>query len=91
MPTVCCTNHLPLLFLIFTNDRPNAYKRLTFFLFADDTNIYYESRDLAYLTNTVNKELRLVKKWLDANKLSINIDKIKCQDREETDEKSKPC
>ena len=54
---------------------PNASKRLTFYLFADDTNIYYESKDLANLTKTVNNELRLVKKWLDANKLSLNIDK----------------
>ena len=65
----------PLLFLIYINDLPNASKRLTFYLFADDTNIYYESKDLANLTKTVNKELRLVKKWLDANKLSLNIDK----------------
>ena len=27
------------------------------------------------LIRTVNKELRSVKKWLDANKLSLNIDK----------------
>ena len=65
----------PLLFLIYINDLPNASKRLTFYLFADDTNIYYESKDLTNLTKIVNKELRLVKKWLDANKLSLNIDK----------------
>ena len=35
----------------------------------------HESKDLANLTKTVNKELILVKKWLDANKLSLNIDK----------------
>ena len=65
----------PLLFLIYINDLPNASKKLTFYLFADDTNIYYESKDLSNLTKVVNKELRLVKKWLDANKLSLNIDK----------------
>ena len=54
---------------------PNASKRLTSYLFADGTNIYYESKDLANLTKTVNKELRLVKKWLDANKLSLNVAK----------------
>ena len=27
-------------------------------------------------TKTINKELRLGKKWLDANKLSLKIDKI---------------
>ena len=65
----------PLLFLIYINDLPNASKKLTFYLFADDTNIYYECKDLCNLNKIVNKELKLVKKWLDANKLSLNIDK----------------
>ena len=65
----------PLLFLIYINDLPNASKKLTFYHFADDTNIYYESKDLCNLIKIVNKELRLVKKWLDANKLSLNINK----------------
>ena len=65
----------PLLFLIYINDLPNVSKKLTFYLSADDTNIYYESKDLFNLIKIVNKELRLVKKWLDANKLSLNIDK----------------
>ena len=33
----------PLLFLVYTNDLPTVSKILTFYLFADDTNIYYES------------------------------------------------
>ncbi len=48
----------PLLFLIYINDLPNSSNLLSFFLFADDTNIYFESDDLTRLTKTVNKELK---------------------------------
>ena len=50
----------PLLFLIFINDLPNVSKHLTFYLFADDTNIYFESTDLLQIQKVVNKELRKV-------------------------------
>ena len=65
----------PLLFLIYINDLPNSSTKLTFYLFADDTNIYYESECLFKLQKVVNKELKLVKKWLDANKLALNVEK----------------
>ena len=39
-----------ILFLIYINDLPNATKSLSFFLFADDTNIYFESDDIEKLT-----------------------------------------
>ena len=65
----------PLLFLIYINDLPNSTKVVTFYLFADDTNIYFESSDLILLQKTISKHLKRVKKWLDANKLALNIGK----------------
>ena len=65
----------PLLFLIYINDLPNSSTKLSFYLFPGDTNIYFESDTLNTLQKVVNKELRYVKKWLNANKLALNIDK----------------
>ena len=65
----------PVLFLIFINNLPNVSKFLTFYLFDDDTNIYYESSDLLNIQKVVNRELRKVRKWLEANRLALNIDK----------------
>ena len=44
-------------------------------MFADDTNIYYESKCLIDLERTINKELRKLYLWLNINHLSLNIDK----------------
>ena len=62
---------------IFINDFPKLSSKLSFYLFADDTNIYFESDNLDDLRKVVNKELKQVKKWLDANKLALNIEKTK--------------
>ena len=65
----------PLLFLIYINDLPNISDKLQFFLFADDTNIYYESKDLKILEKTVNEELKKLSLWLNLNRLALNVGK----------------
>ena len=61
----------PLLFLIYGNVLTNVSKKLQFYLFADDTNIYCDGDTLTNLAKIVNKELKSVKKWLDVNRLSL--------------------
>ena len=64
-----------LLFLIYVNDLPNISKVLQVYLFEDDTSISFESDNLLTLQKVVNRELRKVRKWLEANRLSLNISK----------------
>ena len=63
----------PLLFLIFINDLPDISKHLTFYLFADNTNIYYESSNLLHIQKIVNRELPKDHKWLEANRLALTL------------------
>ena len=65
----------PLLFLLYINDIVNTTSILNFFLFADDTTIFFSSKLTSSIENTINKELGKVNNWLNSNKLSLNTDK----------------
>ena len=54
----------PLLFLIYINNLPNVSKLFTFYLFADDTSIYFKSNDIIHLQKIMNRELKKVKKMV---------------------------
>ena len=61
----------PLLLLLFINDIFNSSEKLSFRLFADDTNIFASSKNSKDLETAVNQELTLVKKWYDIKKLQL--------------------
>ena len=65
----------PLLFLLYINDIPNCSDKLSFRIFADDTNIFASSSNAVELQSLINQELSKVKEWCDLNKLSINLTK----------------
>ena len=65
----------PLLFLLYINDLSNISNKLSFYLFADDTNIFFESINLCTLQKTVNHELKKLIPWLNANRLALNVSK----------------
>ena len=46
-------------------------------MFADDTSIFLQNRDIKELFDAGNKELQLVDQWLIANRLSVNVSKTK--------------
>ena len=65
----------PLLFLLYINDIASVSSVLSSILFADDTTLFCSSKNLQELTAIVNNELGNIMQWLNANKLSLNIDK----------------
>ena len=65
----------PLLFLLYINDLPNCSSKLSFRIFADDTNMFYTSNNLRNLESVMNEEFKLVVKYCATNKLSINLSK----------------
>ena len=54
------------------NDIYNSSKKLSFYLFADDTNLLYADKDLKSPESVTNIELQKACDWLNANKLTIN-------------------
>ena len=65
----------PLLFLIYINDIAEVSSTLTFFLFADDTSVFFSHKNQNDLENILNTELEKLSDWLSANKLSLNVGK----------------
>ena len=63
----------PLLFLLYINDLPFALKKAETNMYADDTMISYSSKTLDELHMVLNAELVNIEKWLQCNKLSLNV------------------
>ena len=65
----------PLLFILYINDFSNVSDILYYVLFADDTNVFLNGRDIHKLINTMQQELLKLHTWLLCNKLTLNISK----------------
>ena len=65
----------PLLFLLYVNDIHQCSTKLTFYLFADDTNILFAEKNLKVIETVINTELCKLYDWLTSNKLTLNISK----------------
>ena len=66
----------PLFFTLFMNDFSRSSKLLFSILFADDTIVFLEDTEYSKLIKTLNNDLENVTKWLNANRLTVNIKKI---------------
>ena len=65
----------PLLFLVYINDLAHASSKIFSILFADDSNLFLSGKDPNELIKTMKEELIHIVKWLQVNKLSINLKK----------------
>lgn len=63
----------PLLFLLYINDLPFALKKAKATMYADDTAISYSSDKSEELDLVINEELSYIERWLQGNKLSLNV------------------
>ncbi len=65
----------PLFFLLYINDLPQCLTKTKPRLFADDTNLTASGDSITQLEAAVNSDLENLRKWLIANKLSLNVAK----------------
>jgi hypothetical protein len=65
----------PLFFLLYINDLPQCLNKTKPRLFADDTNLTASGDSITDLEAAANSDLENLRKWLIANKLSLNVAK----------------
>ena len=63
----------PLLFLIYINDLPQAVRKSSVSMYADDASLCHQSSDITQLHEAINSDLAQFEKWLKGNKLSLNV------------------
>lgn len=66
-----------LLFLMYLNDLKNAPDVLVTIMFANDISLFYSHCNNKTFFTTVSWDLNRIGQWLNANKLSLNINKTK--------------
>ena len=62
----------PLLFLLYVNDMPGAIS-FEMLLYADDTCLVFQAKDLDYISKKLNSEFNKLCDWFDDYKLSIHF------------------
>ena len=65
----------PLFFLLYINDLPQCLSKTKPRLFADDTNLTASGDSIPHLETAVNSDLENLRKWLIANRLTLNVAK----------------
>ena len=65
----------PVLFTLYINDIAQILNHSKICLFADDTVIYYAHKNIEVAAEAIQQDLHEIDRWMDSNKLTINIRK----------------
>ena len=65
----------PSLFLLYINDLNLAIKHCNVHHFTDDTNLLYTNNSIEKLNKLLNKNFKNLTHWLNATKITLNVDK----------------
>ena len=65
----------PILFLTYINDLNHAIKYCKVHHFADDANLLHFNSSTKKLNRLVNLDMKHLSIWLNANKISLNVQK----------------
>ena len=62
-----------LFFLFYIHDLPLALHKCNLTMYANDTSISYAYQNVGELNTVINRDLDCLNKWLQGNKLSLNV------------------
>ena len=65
----------PLLFILYINDISNVSTKLFPIIYADDSNLFIQGKNITDMVAVLNTEVKKVSEWVNSNKLSLNISK----------------
>ena len=65
----------PLLFILYINDINMVSDTLFSILYADDSNLFIQGKNISDMIEIMNSELNKISSWINANQLSLNIGK----------------
>ena len=63
----------PFLFLIYINDLPKVVLASTVSMYADNTSLTFQSKNISQVSDTLINGLKRLGRWIEGNKLSLNM------------------
>lgn len=66
------------LFILYINNINTCLEHSKIVLFADDTTIYLTCDDVYSGVKRMNEDMKRLNKWLNCNKMKLNVEKSKC-------------